>query len=130
MAPPWPQEQLWPTHHREHAAELSRHLQTAVESIDTANAHRKWTPPQPADCEDHAHCDPLPNRQDAEPARTRTPSPGHRKSTCGNQNSQSEYHPRNENYQDCHVAEHGRTQGKLQYNACGQRSHQRRLESQ
>ncbi|KAK2005382.1 hypothetical protein LZ32DRAFT_194398, partial [Colletotrichum eremochloae] len=39
MATPWPPEQLWPTHHREHAAELSRHLQTAVKSIDTANGN-------------------------------------------------------------------------------------------
>ncbi|OHW97034.1 reverse transcriptase [Colletotrichum incanum] len=39
MATPWPPEQLWPTHHREHATELSRHLQTAVKSIDTANGN-------------------------------------------------------------------------------------------
>ncbi|KAF4772699.1 hypothetical protein HER10_EVM0002042 [Colletotrichum scovillei] len=39
MATPWPQEQTWPTHHREHATQLSRHLQTALKSIDTANEH-------------------------------------------------------------------------------------------
>ncbi|GKT61138.1 zinc finger CCHC-type protein [Colletotrichum tofieldiae] len=39
MATPWPPEQLWPTHHREHATELSRHLQTAVKCIDTANGN-------------------------------------------------------------------------------------------
>ncbi|KAK1993566.1 hypothetical protein LX36DRAFT_752278 [Colletotrichum falcatum] len=39
MATPWPSEQLWPTHYREHATELSRHLQTAVKSIDTANGN-------------------------------------------------------------------------------------------
>ncbi|KDN71154.1 hypothetical protein CSUB01_12466 [Colletotrichum sublineola] len=39
MATPWPLEQIWPTHHREHATELSRHLQTAVKSIDTANGN-------------------------------------------------------------------------------------------
>ncbi|KAK1837960.1 zinc finger CCHC-type protein [Colletotrichum chrysophilum] len=38
MATPWPKEQIiWPTHHQEHATELSRHLQTAARSIDTAN---------------------------------------------------------------------------------------------
>ncbi|KAK2039051.1 hypothetical protein LZ31DRAFT_477428 [Colletotrichum somersetense] len=39
MATLWPPEQLWPTHHREHATELSRHLQTAVKSIETANGN-------------------------------------------------------------------------------------------
>ncbi|KAK1510598.1 hypothetical protein CABS01_16817, partial [Colletotrichum abscissum] len=39
MATPWPQEQTWPTHHREHATQLSRHLQTALKSIDTANEY-------------------------------------------------------------------------------------------
>ncbi|KAK1991221.1 hypothetical protein LX36DRAFT_646727 [Colletotrichum falcatum] len=37
MATPWPSEQLWLTHYQEHATELSRHLQTAVKSINTAN---------------------------------------------------------------------------------------------
>ncbi|GKT51829.1 nucleic-acid-binding protein from mobile element jockey [Colletotrichum spaethianum] len=37
MATPWPKDQPWPTPYREHAAELSTYLQTALKSIDTAN---------------------------------------------------------------------------------------------
>ncbi|KAK2005452.1 hypothetical protein LZ32DRAFT_612088 [Colletotrichum eremochloae] len=37
MATPWPQDQPWLTPYREHATELSRYLQTALKSINTAN---------------------------------------------------------------------------------------------
>ncbi|KAM0273513.1 hypothetical protein ACHAQH_008309 [Verticillium albo-atrum] len=37
MATPWPDEHSWPTPFREHAAKLSRYLQTALQSIDNAN---------------------------------------------------------------------------------------------
>ncbi|KAM0267467.1 hypothetical protein ACHAQH_010107 [Verticillium albo-atrum] len=37
MATPWPEEHPWPTPVREHAAKLSRYLQTALKSIDSAN---------------------------------------------------------------------------------------------
>ncbi|WQF90338.1 hypothetical protein CDEST_15352 [Colletotrichum destructivum] len=37
MATPWPKDQPWPTPYREHAAELSTYLQTALKSIDIAN---------------------------------------------------------------------------------------------
>ncbi|KAK0370669.1 zinc knuckle [Colletotrichum limetticola] len=39
MATLWPQEQTWPQHNRENANQLSRHLQTALKLIDTANEH-------------------------------------------------------------------------------------------
>lgn len=37
MATPWPPVPDWPANHREHAAKLSRYLQTAVTFIDTTN---------------------------------------------------------------------------------------------
>ncbi|KFA81766.1 hypothetical protein S40288_09638 [Stachybotrys chartarum IBT 40288] len=37
VATPWPPAPDWPANHREHAAKLSRYLQTAVTFIDTTN---------------------------------------------------------------------------------------------
>lgn len=44
MATPWPEDHTWPTPFREHAAKLSRYLQTALKSIDEANG-------QPIECQ-------------------------------------------------------------------------------
>ena len=44
MATPWPEDHTWPTPFREHAAKLSRYLQTALKSIDEANG-------QPVECQ-------------------------------------------------------------------------------
>ncbi|KAH0601131.1 hypothetical protein MHUMG1_00002 [Metarhizium humberi] len=37
MATPWPEDQTWPTDHREHAAKLSTCLQKALSSIESPN---------------------------------------------------------------------------------------------